>query len=173
MPPPDEADLTTKCRARGRHEEPDTFVLYRIVGADLPSRHVAGPSIADLRFIPRNEPEPPGCGKRWVPKRLRDPGAGAEIAAMREEAGRPVLRIAFDGDEYARGPWMVEVFPEPGMFHAPVLAALGPEQRARRRRELPSRESGRDEQQRRAQRGPGEAGAGGPSGSCPGMGTAS
>src|SRR5690606_32334685 len=42
-------------------EGEDTFVLYRIIGNDLPPRHKRGQAIANLRFILEHEPALAGC----------------------------------------------------------------------------------------------------------------
>src|SRR6218665_1842667 len=81
--------------------EAETFVLYRIVGNDLPPRHREGQALANLRFILDHEPELPGCEKRWVLNRIVDPVVEAALAAELTARGRAFLRIPFVAEEYA------------------------------------------------------------------------
>jgi hypothetical protein len=82
-----------------------TFVLFRILGNDLPPRHDTGQALRNLRFILENEGELPGCEKRWVLNRLVDSNTEHEIIALLEASGLNYLHIPFHHDEYAALPY--------------------------------------------------------------------
>lgn len=139
--------------ARGFHREPDTFVLYRIIGNDLPPRHRAGQTLTNLRFILEHEPELPHCEKRWVVNRIVDPEVEKQIIELLERHGARYLHIPFREEEYRKVGWRFNEFDPPrvhlpaGVRQARTAAAL-PGARPR----LPQQEPLRDEQQRRPQR---------------------
>lgn len=116
VPEPDIAALKAEYCAKGLNREPDTFILYRVIGNDLFPRHRKGQSRDNVRFILDHEPVLPGCEKRWVVNRIVDPDEEMAILALLEERGQSYLRIPFDWDEYRRVPWDFENFPEPGFF---------------------------------------------------------
>lgn len=91
--------------------EPDTFVLYRIIGNDLAPRHRKGQSRENLRFILENESEFPGCDKRFVVNRIIDQEEEKNVLRMLKEAGRPYLHIPFHQDEYLNVGWDIEGVP--------------------------------------------------------------
>lgn len=81
---------------------PDTFVLYRIIGNDLPPRHASGQSLTNIRFLLENEPPLPGCEKRWVLNRIVDPAAETALLDLLHAHNQRVLRIPFVASDYAR-----------------------------------------------------------------------
>jgi hypothetical protein len=85
-----------RLRAAGLDTVPDTFVLYRMLGNDLPPRHEIGQTLANLRFMLDHEPELEACEKRWVVNRIVDPEQEAAIIALLEERGQSYLRIPFE-----------------------------------------------------------------------------
>ena len=95
--------------------EPDTFVLYRIIGNDLYPRHAKGQSRENVRFILENEPNFDNCEKRWIVNRIVDRAEEACIIRTLENQGQPYLHIGFDWDQYRRIPWNFESFP-PAFF---------------------------------------------------------
>lgn len=104
--------------SKGLHEVDDTFVLYRIIGNDLPPRHVEGQSIANLRFILDNEPEFPAVTKRWVLNRIVDPDTERRLMAMLDEHQVGYLRIPFDLTEYREAGWRFHDFEVPGFTYS-------------------------------------------------------
>jgi hypothetical protein len=110
----DEEQLRSRYEKSGIAGEPDSFVLYRIVGNDLVPRHRKGQSRDNLQFILENEPELPDCEKRFLLNRIVDPKEEEAIIALLEARGLPYLRIPFSLDEYARQSWDMEGLPEPG-----------------------------------------------------------
>ncbi|HMN87226.1 MAG TPA: alginate lyase family protein, partial [Bauldia sp.] len=129
--PVDHAALKAAYAASPLAAEPDTFVLYRIVGNDLAPRHAAGQSLANVRFILENEPALDGCEKRWLVNRIVDPGAEAAILALLAEHRQPVLRIPFYLADYARIPFAVADFSPPGFLLSAAYDALDEDQRLR------------------------------------------
>jgi len=80
------------------------FILFRVLGNDLPPRHTKGQTLRNLRFILEHEPELIGCEKRWVLNRIVDPALEREIIELLMEAGLSFLHIPFSYDEYASLP---------------------------------------------------------------------
>ena len=83
----------------------DSFALFRIIGNDLPPRHKAGQSLANIRFILNHEPSHPGVTRRWVLNRIIDSETEAEIIDMLQGRGEVFDRIAFDADAYRQIFW--------------------------------------------------------------------
>ncbi|HWA48278.1 MAG TPA: alginate lyase family protein [Dongiaceae bacterium] len=100
--------------ASGLASEPDRFVLYRIIGNDLPPRHRKGSARANLHFILKHEPELADCEKRWIVNRIIDRAEERAIIDLLERRGQAYLHIPFDLDEYARIGWDLDGFPERG-----------------------------------------------------------
>lgn len=111
--------------------EPDTFVLYRIIGNDLPPRHASGQSLANVRFILDHEPVLPGCEKRWVLNRIVDPAAEAALLELLQSRGQHVLRIPFVADDYARIGLDFSRLPSPDFLKNPRFKNLSPEKQSR------------------------------------------
>jgi alginate lyase len=110
--------------------EPDTFVLYRIIGNDLHPRHKKGQSRENVKFILDNEPALSNCEKRWVVNRIIDPDEEAAIIALLEERRQPYFRIPFDMKDYRSVPWDFESFSR-GFFLRGDFAHLDHYERAR------------------------------------------
>lgn len=129
-PPPDVEVLQAEYASKGLDGQPDTFVLYRIIGNDLHPRHRKGQSRDNVRFILDHEPPLEQCEKRWVVNRIVDPAREAEIIALLEEHRQPYLRVPFDWDEYRRVQWDLDSFPRPGFFLRGGYGRLGERDRA-------------------------------------------
>lgn len=127
----DEQRLADAYRASDLADRPVRLVLYRILGNDLPPRHAAGQTLANLRFILEHEPPLPGCEKRWVLNRISDPAAERELADLLAEHDQPVLRIAFDWTAYAAEPFELDRLPRPDYLTTPRWDVSREEQRAR------------------------------------------
>lgn len=78
------------------------MILYRILGNDIPLRHGEGQTERALAFVLANEPELPGCEKRFLLNRLVDEDARTRLVAMIEAAGLCWDEIPFVADEYRR-----------------------------------------------------------------------
>ena len=103
--------------------EADTFVLYRIIGNDLPPRHREAQSIGNVEFILDNEPALENRQKRWIVNRIVDAHAEEAIIRLLTERQQRFLRIPFDIDEYARIDRALEDFPEPAFFLVVLFAS--------------------------------------------------
>lgn len=115
-PPTDVAALKAEYLTKGLDKDADTFVLYRILGNDLPPRHSAGQTLANLRFMLDHEPEFENCEKRWVVNRIVNPEQEAPILELLEKHDQPYLRIPFDLEEYRLQDWDLDGFPRPDFF---------------------------------------------------------
>lgn len=100
-----------------RHEH--TFVLTRIIGNDLPPRHVQGQSLANLRFILEHEPELANCERRFVLNRILDPDEETALIELLEAHDLGYIRIPFSWEDYRRVGWRFNDFPEPGYAYGP------------------------------------------------------
>lgn len=123
---PSESDRKWEYLIRGRYREPDTFVLYRIIGNDLPPRHRAGQSLDNLRFILAHEPALPNCEKRWVVNRIVDPTVEKQIISLLEEHGMGYTHIPFDYAEYRDIRWRFGDFDPPGLTFRKDFGQLNP-----------------------------------------------
>lgn len=112
-------------------EGEDTFVLYRIIGNDLPPRHKRGQAIANLRFILEHEPELAGCEKRFVLNRIRDPGQEREIIDLLVRHDMGYLRIPFEAEAYVRAGFDTDVLPAADFLAGSQVEALDQAQRDR------------------------------------------
>ncbi len=112
---PDDATLRRAFANNPLAAEPDSFVLYRIVGNDLEPRHRSGQSRGNLRFILENEPPLEGCEKRWIVNRIADAQEEARVLALLAEHSQPVLHLPFVAVDYARAGWDTRRAPDPGL----------------------------------------------------------
>ncbi len=92
-------------------KEPDSFVLYRIIGNDLAPRHRPGQSRENLRFILEHESSFPNCTKRFVVNRIADSKEEQAILHLLDGAGTCYLHIPFRLEEYEKIPWDIEGIP--------------------------------------------------------------
>lgn len=129
--PRDEEALKREYRDKGLDREPETFVLYRIIGNDLYPRHKKGQSRENVRFILENEPELVDCEKRWVVNRIIDLEEERQIIAMLEAHGQPFLHIPFVAEEYRKIGWDFDALPAPDFLASEEFQRLGPKQRDR------------------------------------------
>ena len=111
--------------------EPERFVLYRILGNDLPPRHRLGQTQDNLRFILEHEPELDSCEKRFVVNRIVDPAEENAILRLLGDAGRPYLHIPFNAEEYRCLHWDREGVPKAYLPDGSGFAALAPAERWR------------------------------------------
>ena len=76
------------------------FVIYRIIGNSLPPRHGPDEIYDNLQFTIENEPDLPGCDKRWVLNRLVDPDVEAKCIKLIRASGQKYHAIPFDEAAY-------------------------------------------------------------------------
>ncbi|MEM1039171.1 MAG: alginate lyase family protein [Pseudomonadota bacterium] len=104
----------------------DTFVLYRILGNDLPPRHTAGQTLENLKFILENEPDFEGCEKRFLLNRPTDPEQEHSIKGILDAHGMAYTVIPFDPIEYQKTDWSVDAFPTEDYIFSNAFKALEP-----------------------------------------------
>ena len=130
-PSPDIAALKAEYASRGLKDVPDSFVLYRIIGNDLYPRHEKGQSLRNVRFIVDNEPDLPGCEKRWIVNRIFDPEHEAEVVSLLERTGQSFTAIPFDRDAYRATDWDFSGFADPDLMVSKSFEAMSPRMRMR------------------------------------------
>ena len=114
--PRDEEALIKEYEESDLNMEPDSFVLYRIIGNDLCPRHKKGQSRENVRFILENEPGLFDCEKRWVINRIIDPDEERQIIAMLEASNQAFIHIPFVVEEYRKIGWDFDAMPTPGFL---------------------------------------------------------
>jgi SAM-dependent methyltransferase len=102
------------------------FVLYRILGNDLPPRHGIGQTLSNLRFILEREPPLEGCEKRWVVNRIVDPAVESRITSLLDKHRARYLRIPFIDAEYRSCHFEFEGLPHIYHFYREEFQALDP-----------------------------------------------
>ncbi|KAI1311596.1 hypothetical protein EDD11_003336 [Mortierella claussenii] len=101
---------------KGNYIDPESIVLYRILGNDLPPRHRPGQTLSNVRFILEHEPEFEKTRKLWVLNRIVDPHAEASIIQLLDHHGQEYIRVPFEEQEYLKQDFRLEDFPEPDFF---------------------------------------------------------
>ncbi|KAF9112745.1 hypothetical protein BGX27_002880 [Mortierella sp. AM989] len=96
--------------------DPESIVLYRILGNDLPPRHRPGQTLSNVRFILEHEPEFEKTRKLWVLNRIVDQHAETAIIQLLEHHRQEFIRIPFEEQEYLKQDFRIEDFPEPDFF---------------------------------------------------------
>ena len=104
----------------------DTFVLYRILGNDLPPRHKEGQVLENLKFILDCESEFENCQKLWIVNRIVDPKPEKAIIELLERYEQEYIHIPFFPEEYAALEIDTEGFGEPDFFNSNTYRQLGP-----------------------------------------------
>lgn len=129
--PDNEDALRAAYQSNPLRTQPDTFVLYRILGNDLYPRHRKGQSRENLRFVLENEPPLPGCEKRWIVNRIVDPDEEQRIIELLTAHGQEYIRIPFVADEYRRIGWDLELLPTPDFLQSEAFRNLSTEEQER------------------------------------------
>ncbi|KAG0347730.1 hypothetical protein BG004_007068, partial [Podila humilis] len=96
--------------------DPESIVLYRILGNDLPPRHRPGQTLSNVRFILEHEPEFNKTRKFWVLNRIVDPQAEASLIQLLNHHRQEYIKIPFVEEEYLKQDFRLEDFPEPDFF---------------------------------------------------------
>jgi hypothetical protein len=129
--PLDDTELRWRDLIEDRITDEESFVLYRILGNDLPPRHKSGQSEHNLRFLLDEEPELPGCEKRYVVNRIIDPAIEARLIELLDSRGAAYVHIPFVAEDYRRIGWRVSDFAQPGLLYGTRHDALPATSRAR------------------------------------------
>jgi len=127
----DRVDLKEKYLQTSISGEPDTFVLYRILGNDLPPRHVRGQTRKNIQFILENECDFNGCEKRFILNSMVNADEEKTIMDMLDKAGYPFLRIPFNKEEYLKLGWDTGGVPEEFIPDSPGFKKLKREEQGR------------------------------------------
>ncbi len=129
------AQFIEKCVIEGRKafdntlqhvNAPDTFVLYRILGNDLPPRHKKGQVLENLQFILHHESQFKNCQKRWIVNRIVDLKQEQAIINLLERYSQEYIHIPFVSQEYAEIDIDDRGFSEPDFFNSETYNKLGP-----------------------------------------------
>jgi hypothetical protein len=128
---PDHAALKAAYDASPMASEPDTFVLYRILGNDLEPRHRKGQTRSSLGLILAHEQAFEDCEKRWVLNRIVDRDEENRIIDLLERSGQSYVRIPFDLEAYGRVGWETRGFAEDGFFLSESFSELSEALKAR------------------------------------------
>lgn len=107
------------------------FVLYRILGNDLPPRHGVGQTLSNLQFIIDHEPQLAECEKRWVINRIVDQRQEGLIMDMLNKHGQKYIHIPFVLREYAVCHYDIDGLPRQLFLHSASSLNFPPIQRAR------------------------------------------
>ncbi|OAQ26668.1 hypothetical protein K457DRAFT_34282 [Linnemannia elongata AG-77] len=116
---PDSIDHTNNSsgsRTGPKTIDPESIVLYRILGNDLPPRHRPGQTLSNVRFILEHEPEFNNTRKIWVLNRIVDPQAESSIIQLLEHHRQEYFLVPFVESEYLKQDFKLEDFPEPDFF---------------------------------------------------------
>lgn len=105
-------------------QKSDSFILYRILGSDLPPRHYTGQTLANLQFILNHEPPLHRCKKAWVVNRIIDAQQEQKILETLEAHHQTYRHIPFDEDEYAKVSYDFESFLEADFLRSPTFQKL-------------------------------------------------
>ncbi|KAF9428373.1 hypothetical protein BGZ94_002591 [Podila epigama] len=100
----------------GNTIDPESIVLYRILGNDLPPRHRPGQTLSNVRFILEHEPEFNKTRKLWVLNRIVDPQAEASLIQLLDHHRQEYIKIPFIEQDYLKQDFRLEDFPEPDFF---------------------------------------------------------
>jgi len=102
------------------------FILYRILGNDLPPRHTRDQALRNAQFILEHEPAFPDCEKRWVVNRIADREQESKILSLLERHGQHYIHIPFVLDEYAQCRYDIDGLPQAFFLHRSKVRALHP-----------------------------------------------
>lgn len=96
----------------------DQFILYRIIGNDLPPRHKQGQTLSNLQFILDYEPDFPDTRKIFLLNRIIDPVNEATIIRLLDHYQMEYIRVPFDEQEYEQLDFELEKFPDADFLHS-------------------------------------------------------
>lgn len=126
-----EDTLRAAYEASALSHQPDTYVLYRIIGNDITPRHRRGQSRENVRFILDNEPPLPQCEKRWIVNRIADREEERAVCELLDRYEQPYVRIPYHEDEYERIGWDFAGRPWPGYLSGELWHTTPDDYRAR------------------------------------------
>jgi glycosyltransferase involved in cell wall biosynthesis len=110
------AELRNEYIKKKLNDEPDAFVLYRVIGNDLYPRHRTGQSRENLQFILSKEPKLADCEKRFIVNRIIDPAEESAIVRLLNQSNARYIVIPFDAEEYRQIGFDFSRFEESGFL---------------------------------------------------------
>jgi len=78
------------------------YLLYRIIGNDIPGKHRPHQAFENMKFILKHEPSFKNCEKRWVINRIVDKAEEHRVKARLDKEGISYIHIPFILEEYKR-----------------------------------------------------------------------
>lgn len=125
-PPPRVSENYLKKRAAklGITPGPQDFVLYRILGNDIPLRHSRHQTITNLNYLLHNESDFPHCQKIWVINRIADTQVAAEVKALLDKHEQPYIHIPYDQYSFLDQPLDLQGLPKPGLTCSAKFTSL-------------------------------------------------
>lgn len=100
------------------HTMKHRYVLYRILGNDLPPRHSPGQTLVNLKFLLENEVEFEGCLKIWILNRLVDKVKEDAIIRLLQMYRQRYEIIQFDEIFYMNTRFRYSDFPQHDYFYS-------------------------------------------------------
>jgi len=101
--------------------KPDTFVFYRILGNDLPPRHLNGQTYNNLKFILEHEPEFENCQKIWILNRILEEEELNRLKYLLDSFNQETIIIPFVFQDYEKKHFTFDGLTDPGIiFREPV-----------------------------------------------------
>lgn len=101
-----------------------SFILYRILGSDLPPRHYVGQTLKNLQFILAHEPPLHHCQKRWIVNRIVDKQQEKKILETLDAHHQTYRHISFDEEVYAQVSYDFDSFLVPDFLRSPAFKKL-------------------------------------------------
>ena len=109
----------------------DRFVLYRIIGNDLPPRHRRGQALDNLRFILEHEPDFIGCEKRFIVNRIADAEQESAVLDLLRASGHSFEHLPLRLSDYQLAQWDIEGVPSAFAPYTRRYACLSDAERGR------------------------------------------
>lgn len=109
----------------------NNFILYRILGNDLPPRHRLSQTLENLQFILEYEPCLSACEKRWIVNRIVNEEEEKAAITLLENYHQKYIHIPFIKQEYSSIDFDFQCFSQSDYFHTEEYQQLSEEMQAR------------------------------------------
>jgi len=100
------------------------FVLYRILGNDLPPRHSVGQTFDNLNFILNHEPPLHHCQKKWIVNKIVDSDQERKILELLDSCYQDYIHLPFRESDYAKVGFDLESFSVPDFLRSGAFDQL-------------------------------------------------
>lgn len=124
-------ELIRRYEEKGLDKVPDSYLLVRILGNDLPPRHALGQTLENLRFVLENEPDLDSCEKHWIVNRIADRDAERAVIELLEQHKQGFTVIPFILSEFSAISLNLESLPARDFLYSGEYEELGPERKMR------------------------------------------